>query len=463
MKKIGVLTILFLLGAVWSGVFAQEGMIDRENLSLKAGPTEAGEGLSLVWIESLVYPKVVKAERVASLGVRTASKVKSVKARFDFSGDEVSLTSNDGLSWSSAYKIPDGVADGVHVVRYLIAGRRGSVQRTVEFFVESPGRGADAVADVSQGEALQTSGWPLTVLSTCVAYSADANRILYSGQTVTGVSKMFWYKVLFEDGREGWVSAADVKEPTEDYYRTGYEAYKAGNYAAAAKLYRSAVTVDPEFVRGYLWLAKSCMAQGDLDAASEAVRKALRLNERDIESRVVANVLAQKYYLLAREKAADQRHNEAVAAFRKVLDLKPDSASSWTGMGESLQKLGLEAEAKTAWSMVAAAPPKIKAPAKPVVAPLVADDSLQILREEKTGKGTKIEMAIKSVMALTRSLGTPIAEKGWQIRKQGEKFLVSYLCEQNGGALESFDWLVDVDTRQVMPQNENARLLMSRW
>jgi hypothetical protein len=64
---------------------------------------------------------------------------------------------------------------------------------------------------------------------------------------------------------------------------------------------------------------------------------------------------------------------------------------------------------------------------------------------------------------MTKSLGTPIVEKGWQVRRRGEKFLVSFLCVQSGGALDSFDWLVDVDTRQVQPHNDNARLLMSRW
>ena len=98
-----------------------------------------------------------------------------------------------------------------------------------------------------------------------------------------------------------------------------------------------------------------------------------------------------------------------------------------------------------------------------MVAPLIADDSLQIVQAGKTDKGTRIDSAIRSVVALTKSLGTPIAEKGWAIKKRGEKVVVSYLCQQGSGALESFDWLVDVDTRRVIPSNSNARLLMSRW
>jgi tetratricopeptide (TPR) repeat protein len=165
------------------------------------------------------------------------------------------------------------------------------------------------------------------------------------------------------------------------------------------------------------------------------------------------------------------RYHKAVANFRKAIDLKGSLALAWTEMGECLHRLGLESEARDAWREALRVEPQkaqsvaiAKAPEKPApVAQLIAKDSLQLVKEDKTTKGTKIASAIKSVVALTRSLGTPVVEKGWKIRKMGEKTLVSYLCEQGGGALESFDWLVDVDTRQVLPHNDNARLLMSRW
>jgi len=443
-------------------------------------------------VEAFVYPKVVKGERVVSLGVRTASKIRSVKATFDFASEPIALTSRDGLSWSCAYRVPEGVAEGVHVARYRISGQKGNIQRTVEFFVEKSenptivGKGGAVASDVSEGEVLQSSGWHLTVMSTCTAYVGDSSRILYSGQVLTGISKIPFYKVIFDDGKEGWVLAVNVKEPTEDYYLVAYDAYKNGNYAAAVKYYRNAVNVDPKFIKGYRWLAKSYAAKGELEAASEAIQKALRLDERDIESRVVATMLAQKYFALGNEKYAAGRYNEAIASFRSALDLKPASNLSWIKMGESFRQLGLESEARVAWKeglrydpenaelrallgaekapVSLASKPGVAAPvAKPAVAPLVADDSLQILKEEKTGKGTKIEQAIKSVVSLTRSLGTPIMEKGWQVKKQGEEFLVSYICEQSGGVLETFDWLVDVDTRRALPHNDNARLLMSRW
>jgi len=486
-KGLWLILIVFLAGAAFGidgGVIPSGSQ--QENLSLKAGPTEPGEGLSLVWVEAMVYPKIIKDEKVISLGVRTASKVKEVKAFFDFNSEKVVLASSDGMFWSNIYRIPAKISSGVHVVRYQIGGAKGNIQRTVEFYINSQIALAGNIPVSPKPSVVAISSWPITVTSTCAALTGTSSRIIQSGQKLTALSKVPWYKVVFDDGSEGWISSTRVKEPTEDYYNAGYKAYKAGNYAEAIKNYQNTVTVDPEFVKGYLWLAKSYMAQDNLDAASEALQKALKLDERDMDSRVLATNLAQKFYSFGHAQFKSNNYNEAVANFKKALDLKPSSVLSWIEMGQSLSKLGFEAESRNAWKealkyepenkelhsllktdyqpAVAAKPVKeVPSPLEAAVSPLLSKDSLDILKSEKTKKGTALEKAIRSVIAMTRSLGTPIAEKGWQIKKQGEKFLVSYLCQQSGGVLESFDWLVDVDSRQVLPHNDNARLLMSRW
>lgn len=479
MKKLSIgLVVVALFSSL---VMAEESAFNRENLSLKAGPTEPGEQVSLVWIESYVYPKFVKDENIISLGVRTTARVKTVKASFDFSNDQIDLTSRDGLSWSNVYKFSSVIPGGAHIVRYHISGNKGMIQRTVDFFVEKNTRLAEA-----SGEVVQSAGWPLTIVTTCTAYSNGALKTLNPGQLLVSVSKMPWYKVVFEDGREGWIPASFVKEPTEDYFLLGSTAFQAKDFANAVKYFKNAVSVDPGFAKGYLALAKSLAALGEIDAASSAVRKALQLDERDIESRVAASSIAQKFFNLGHEKFKAKRYHEALAAFQKTIELKRSSILSWIEMGESYRQLGLEAEAKNTWKNALGQDPENAAlrallgsetrlavvsnikknsssGEKNQVPPLVADDSLQIIKAGKTSKGTKIEAAIKAVVALTKSLGTPVVEKGWQVSKQGEKFVVSYLCEQGSGAHESFEWLVDIDTRQVLTHNENARLLMSRW
>ncbi|MBN3032663.1 MAG: tetratricopeptide repeat protein [Candidatus Saganbacteria bacterium] len=476
MKKASLWFVLVLLltGCVWG----MENVVDQNNLSLKAGPTEPGERLSLAWVESFVYPKQVGDDRTISLGVMTASPVKEVKATFDFSRVPISLKSSDGLSWSASYKFSPRVPPGAHVVRYKIADRRGSIQRTVEFFTGKQDQPAAGPAR----PVVQASNWPLTVKVNCNAYVDNSVRPLAAGQTLTSLSKVPWYKVRLDDGREGWIASTFVKEPTEDYYRQGSAAYAAKNYSDAAKLFQDVVTIDPAYAQGYLWLAKSHLAQGELDQASVAIRQARQLDNRDRDTRLAADTLARRYYAIARGRMDRGRWREAVFLYRKAVELKGDLAAAWLEMGRSFQRLGLLAEAREAWlsglkaepgnqqlrallgpEAVAASTAMAPGIARSNVAPLVADESIQLIKKEKTSKGTQIETAIKSVINLTKSLGTPIAEKGWQIKRRGAKFLVSYLCEQGGGALESFDWLVDIDTRQISPRNENARVLMSRW
>lgn len=499
--------------------------IDRDEISLKAGPTAPGEGLSMVWLEALVYPKIVKNDKVVSLGVRLTSKVKAVKVSFDFNKDEVALSSDNGLYWSGAYQIPDGITQGLHVARYSIVGDKGAIQRTVEFFIDQPAMQAAFDSDVSQGEVYSADGWPLTVTATTSALVDGSSRVLYTGQRIIGLSKVPFYKAIFEDGEIGYVSAMKVQEPIEEYFTLGQEAYHSKKFSSAISYFKDAVAIDKRFISGYLWLAKSYERRGNLEASHRVIRTAMELDDRDMDSKVFANKLAKRYYAIASGKFRQRRYHEAIAAYQKVIDLKPSSATSWIELGQCYSSLKMNDEARASYgealrndpnnptvlallnvrvdhiavastprpapmkkAAVAAAKPVkpmdlakiiepknvasvpqpkkvVKAMPKPSseVPALVADDSLVIVKAEKTKKGTSIDSALRSVISLTKSLGTPVAEKGWEIKERGSKFLVRYLCEQGQGVLEAFEWVVDVDTRRVSAYNDNARLLMTRW
>jgi tetratricopeptide (TPR) repeat protein len=482
--------------------------INRDEISLKAGPTQPGERLSMVWLEALVYPRVVKQEKVISLGVRLTGKVDNVVASFDFANNAVELSSDDGMYWSGALKLPEGITEGIHIVRYNISSKKGSLQRTVEFFVEKSGVEVRMGA-LGEGEIYRAQGWPLKITENCSALVGGSSRVLYKGQKVIGLTKVPWYKVVFEDGEIGWVSSIKVEEPIQEYFQLGLDAYRKKKYGSAVAYFKDCTAINPKFLKGHFWAAKSYLKRGNLDAAYNSVKKAIRLNERDIDSKVLANELAQRYYASASRKFRSGRYHEAIVLYQKIIDLKPTSVTSWVELGKSYNKLGLKSDARGAWSQALSYDPgnqtvlalldiearevalaqKVE-PAKPVavvkkvpkvaktkpkpavealskpsreVPALVADDSLVIVKSEKTRKGNSIEAALRSVLALTKSLGTPIAEKGWEVKERGQKFVVRYLCEQGTGALESFEWLVDVDSRKVSAYNDNARLLMTRW
>jgi tetratricopeptide (TPR) repeat protein len=473
-----------LVGLIVTLVGAEKPGFNRQELSLRAGPTEPGEALNLVWLEAMVYPKELKNDRTISLGVKLTAPVESVTAAFDFSNDRIELTSIDGLDWRGVYLVPDGASPGTHVVRYVIKSSEGSIQRTVDFSVTEAALATNPVP-IEGGEIAPLERWPLTVTSTCAALVGTSSRLLPSGQKVTGISKSAWFKVILENGDEGWIPASAVKEPLNDYFAQGYEAYLNEDDKLAISCFKNVLAVDPENAKARFWLAKVYLRQGNLDAAAKMVSESAKLDDRSLETKVLANVIAQQYYTVAHAKFQARRYNEAIAAYKQVLEQKPTSLISWIELGESYKQLGLYAEARSSWKegikyfpenrelyaqlqieypeLGLVEPPSQPQTAVAAVPALVADDSLALVKAGQTKKGTPIERAIKSVVAMTKSLGTPIVEKGWEIKKQGEGYAVRYVCEQGSGALEAFEWLVNVDTKRVAASNENAQLLMDRW
>jgi tetratricopeptide (TPR) repeat protein len=493
MKKYFIIAGLLCLIFPWVATASEIQLINREDLSLKAGPTDPGEELSMVWLEAYIFPKNVNdGDRVVSLGVRTTSRVESVGATFDFADNAISLSSDDGLNFTGAFMVPDDVSSGLHVARYMIQGERGMIKRTVEFFVDNRKSFAQKKKGVSFGEAVAAQSWPLTVTTTTAALAEGASRILYAGEKLIGTYKAPWYKVIFEDGTEGWVAASVVEEPVDKYYSLGYDAYRNKKYSLAIDYYKDTIAIDPTFIKGYLWLAKSYFNNKDIDLAYRTISKALKLDERNLDCRLFAAKLSQSFFESAHIKFRRGRYNEAIAQYQKVLELKPNSAVSLIEIGKCYENLNIPAEARVAWRRALGIDPKNQeiyallniTPGSAVVSgigskdeavssavevagdkvpPALVDDTLEAVRESLTKKGTKISSALKSVISMTKSLGTPVIEKGWQIAKKGDKFLVSYMCEQGVGALEAFDWLVDVDTKRVSASNDNARLLMERW
>ena len=238
-------------------------------------------------------------------------------------------------------------------------------------------------------------------------------------------------------------------------------------------------------------MAKCYYRQKNLKAAYRSILAAMHIDSRDIGTKILATKLAHKFYLTAHRRHSAGQHHQAIANYQKVLKLKPSSIVSWIEMGKSYDTLGFPLEARSSWrealkvnpenktvyalldidfkpgaaTQLAVRPDQIDQLANPSakVPASVADDSLNIVRNNTTKKGTKIESALESVITLTKSLGTPVIERGWKVKKEGAQFLVAYVCEQSKGVLETFEWVVDVDSKRVNAHNANARLLMGRW
>ncbi|MFA5840408.1 MAG: tetratricopeptide repeat protein [Candidatus Margulisiibacteriota bacterium] len=490
MRKI--LIFVILVSTAFSALALDAGNHDPAQLSIKAGPTLPGEQINMVWLESYIVPKEVNNGQKINLGVRVTSPVKSVTASFDFSRDKLTLVSENGSDWQASFSIDSSVAPGPHIARFVIKSPEGSIQRTVEFKVCGANESNPvAISEEQLDNSDQIYGWPMTVTSTCTAYIDNFSRTLRAGDKIIGISKVPWYKIYTEKGEEGWIEAGMVKEPIEEYSRLGYEAFLRKDYTAAIDYYQSVVELSPGSVKGYYWMAKCYVQLGNSELAYSAIKEAAKIDARNLDVKIFANDLAEKFFNVAHKDFMSGKYLSSVINYQKALDLKPASIGSWIELGQSYAKLDFPDDARNAWkeaikidpsrkevyallnldfdpNMIARmamnppAAPEMPKPNKEVVA-LVADDSLNIVRSATTNKGTKIESALRSVIALTKSLGTPVVEKGWNVKKKGENSVVAYVCEQGSGVPEYFEFMVDVDSKRVSACNDNARLLMARW
>lgn len=105
MKRLAVGLVLALSFSVSTHAFSIDEM-DADGISLKAGPTELTEELSLAWVEAAFYPKVVDKGEEVFVEVRLASPVKSVKVNLDTEKASLPLFSDDNKSWSRVFRSP---------------------------------------------------------------------------------------------------------------------------------------------------------------------------------------------------------------------------------------------------------------------------------------------------------------------------------------------------------------------
>lgn len=437
MKKT-ILFVLFLLlfqAVVFAAVFED---MDPQGVSFKAGPTDPVEGLSIAWVETALYPKNVEKGREVFIEVKLTSRVGKVAAEFDFdnSGAKAELFSDNGMTWNRVYKIPSAAIGGVHIAKIIIEGRDGkSLTRTLNFAV------------VENGEkAAKMLAYPVSVLSPAqVVENGETIRQLLPGVTVTALYKEPFYRVKLSDGREGWIEASKVKDPAEELYLMGYKSYKARDYKNAEVCYFQAISLDANHLRARYWLAKTYIKQGKWDKAAAQLKEAIKIDPNMLVARVKLGEIYKN----------TGKGEEAALEWSKVLVLDPENRDASALLGLKKGEIAIAAKLPEATDV------KAQDFSKNFV-----KDAVSIVQAAQTSKGTSISSAVKSVLALTRSLGTKIYEDGWKVQSAGKEFIVSYACrqERNGRIeAENFDWKIDPDSRRVVASNDNSRLLMNRW
>jgi len=382
--------------------------MDSQSISLKAGPTEVTEDLSIAWVEAALYPKNISQGQEVFLEVKLTSRVSEVTAYLDSDRTPQPLFSDNQKDWSRVIRVPENLKGGAHLVRVVIKGAAGrSIQRSLEFVMR------DSLAMA------QLEGVPLKVLnSAIVTENGDMVRQLLPGVTVYALGQAPFYRVKLSDGKEGWVEGSKLSDPTEELYLMGLKAYKEKDYTRAIVELKKTLEYRAQHIPARLLLAQSYLKIDEVVSARGELRVAQEIAPTDPEVKAFTDSLPG---------AAKQA---PVVVVKKA---KP-------------------------------AAPAVAAVA--VASAVLVTDSVEIVKNGKTSKGTSVSSALASVLSLTKSLGTKIFEDGWQVKSAADGLRVVFACRQERSGkveAENFEWKLDPDTRRVTPLNDNARLLMSRW
>jgi tetratricopeptide (TPR) repeat protein len=102
-----------------------------------------------------------------------------------------------------------------------------------------------------------------------------------------------------------------------------------GNLAEAQQAFEGALSVDPKFGDAHLSLADLYLASDQFDKSTQALRSYLELQPEDIEA----------LFRLGAVLSEQKKREEALSIFNRVIERKPDHALAW------FQKAHLEAQA----------------------------------------------------------------------------------------------------------------------
>lgn len=115
------------------------------------------------------------------------------------------------------------------------------------------------------------------------------------------------------------------EEDAEDYYNLGVTLEKRGRYDEAAKAYRQAILMRPDYTEAYYNLGISLDDAGKYIEAIEAYKQVVKLKP-DYED---------TYYKLGVSYEITEKYREAIEAYTQMLNIRPDHTEALYNLGLS--------------------------------------------------------------------------------------------------------------------------------
>jgi tetratricopeptide (TPR) repeat protein len=150
--------------------------------------------------------------------------------------------------------------------------------------------------------------------------------------------------------------SVDPQKAKVSYFRAGQSYMKKGQYGDATVEFRNALRMDPRFVDAYYQLSQANLARRDWNAAYDALQKAIDLDPSRLDARLdlgrlylasrsfveaedEANSIIKQnsrdvgaYQLLGAALIGEQKPDQALLAFAKVTELRPNDPTAYVNL-----------------------------------------------------------------------------------------------------------------------------------
>ncbi|MYK18102.1 SUMF1/EgtB/PvdO family nonheme iron enzyme, partial [Candidatus Poribacteria bacterium] len=196
-----------------------------------------------------------------------------------------------------------------------------------------------------------------------VKYAATDNRSANKEQVKAGVKKRCTFRISqnianVDDHSADAIAASlcylrsylnsaryEGNRQRQEQYDAGCDYFDERQYKASVHKFKEAINIDPIYTDAHYGLGRASIAQGDLEAAEDAVKTALRLAENNHpDSQKLLDAI--RCYRLGQNAVNNKQFNEAITKFQESIHLEPFFINAHYELGKVHLRLSNLQEAK---------------------------------------------------------------------------------------------------------------------
>ena len=121
----------------------------------------------------------------------------------------------------------------------------------------------------------------------------------------------------------------------QEHYNGGCTHLEERQYDAAVAEFQKAINIDPIFTDAHSGLGRAYLGQGDLEAAENEAKKALRLDTSYQPVHELLAAVKQAYYDRAFAHLNNERYDEAIAQFKDTINRYSNFTTAYCGLGHA--------------------------------------------------------------------------------------------------------------------------------